>query len=340
MHSLCRLSSHLRTSAAGIGPREPGPVSSLAAPAPSRIWPPNGTAAGSQRSGKGAAGSLPPGSHGIIDKSARSLPLNPDVHPAAHHGLDQLVVVELYGGRSIGDGRTPAGMPDLQLGFGFRKREPRVTAPPCCPLLILVACDGHADVVGVGGELGGHVERLPAAWIAADGSVHDAVSALAEPAPAACAGSAPAGRGPQPGTARRSRRRRARSPSPGLCRRARRSGRETPRPSRPGRPGGSPRPQPDARARPVPSTRRSAMPGSSRIRRGRKGTHPSARPRHRAGRKDRARPAHDHLSSRLPRSSASATQAPSGVTDTISPRSRRSPQQPAPRRPYKVPPAS
>ena len=35
----------------------------------------------------------------------------------AHHGLDQLVIAELHGGRSIGDGRTRAGKPDLQLGL-------------------------------------------------------------------------------------------------------------------------------------------------------------------------------------------------------------------------------
>jgi hypothetical protein len=42
------------------------------------------------------------------------------------------------------------------------------------------------------------------------------------------------------------------------------------------------------------------MPASSRIRRGRTGTHPDARPQPRAVRKDRARPAHGHRSCRPP----------------------------------------
>jgi len=58
---------------------------------------------------------------------------------------------------------------------------------------MLAGCDRHADVVGVGGELGGYVDRLPAARVLADGGVHDAVSALAEPAPVVCAGGTPAG---------------------------------------------------------------------------------------------------------------------------------------------------
>jgi len=58
---------------------------------------------------------------------------------------------------------------------------------------VLVVRDRHADVVGVGGELGGRVDRLPAARVVADGGVHHAVSSLAEPAAVVCAGSTPAG---------------------------------------------------------------------------------------------------------------------------------------------------
>ena len=55
------------------------------------------------------------------------------------------------------------------------------------------ACRGHADVVGVGGELGGHVECLPAAGVIADRGVHHGVCALTEPAAGVRACSTPAG---------------------------------------------------------------------------------------------------------------------------------------------------
>ncbi len=58
---------------------------------------------------------------------------------------------------------------------------------------MLIMRDGHADVVAVGGELGGHVECLPAARVVADGGVHDAVCSLAEPAAVVSAGRTPAG---------------------------------------------------------------------------------------------------------------------------------------------------
>src|SRR5580704_10899968 len=67
------------------------------------------------------------------------------------------------------------------------------------------------------------------------------------------------------------------------------------------------------------------MPASSRIRRGRKGTHPDARPRCLAERKDRARPAHDHRSLRLPLVGFSCPGAVRGVTDNIGPPPRGSP---------------
>jgi hypothetical protein len=58
---------------------------------------------------------------------------------------------------------------------------------------MVIMRDGHAGVVAVGGELGGHVERLPAARVVADGGVHDAVCSLAEPAAVVSAGRTPAG---------------------------------------------------------------------------------------------------------------------------------------------------
>ena len=147
----------------------------------------------SRRYRTGAAGSLPRGSrHHRQERAERGAVPGCLVQPA-RHGLDQLVVVGLCGAGPVGDNRPRGGMADLQPGFRFGKREPGVAGPPCCPLPVVIMRDGHGDVVAVGGELGGHVERLPAARVVAGGGVHDAVRSRAEPAAVVSAGRTPAG---------------------------------------------------------------------------------------------------------------------------------------------------